>query len=150
MTRLVTVYRRRGVLILEPSCRTVASVWIGSLPIVKLDEECPNQVLGQTLLDLLEKSRTGVPHPAHPESKALLQPLLDAAGVKSYRAFAKGTTSCGVVQDQRQLKFELTRNERGKGTFFPLIDREFSIPADSSPKEIGAALREALELCEGE
>ena len=140
--RSVSVYKRRDGLYIDTLCRATTGAWVGIGPLRKLSVGCSIEDLGKAVIEGLEQSKHGVPHPT--DWDALLEPLLEAAKVKTYSAFCKGTRYCEVDFDGIRYTFLPTSNKRG--TFDHLNDLKFSIPVGSSPAEVGIAVLRALEL----
>ena len=106
--KLATVYRRRADFIIHPDSCTTVEAWILSEPCVRLPVDCTDGQLGATVLSALERSKTGVPHPT--EWKGLLEPLLQAAGVKSWGAFAKNAVCVLVSEEANNIELVPTVN----------------------------------------
>jgi hypothetical protein len=84
-----SVYARRGVMLVCPSSRTTDGVWVVTKPVAVVPGDASDADLGATVKASLDQSAENVPHPD--EWDAVLQPLLAAAGVKSWKAFVTGT-----------------------------------------------------------
>ena len=141
------LYKRREMLIVEPTSTTTAGVGIGTAPIETFPDEISSELLGEAVLRALEAARTGVPHPGPDEWAAIAKPLYEAAGVKSWGAFVKGAVYCHVTRDDANLYIEPSRNLGARGGFQPIPGQDgIEIPALSSAEEIGNAVREALSI----
>ena len=147
MMRCATAYRRKGAIYLDPESRTPTDLWIGGGPVRKVQCADPRGVKGEAVLEALLASRDSVPHPK--EVDAVVRPLLKAAGVKSWRAFARDACACGVEAEGDCLRFIPHRRLGSSATFVPIAEKAFAVSVSSPPDKIGAALDDALESCEG-
>ena len=87
-------YLRKDKVILGPVSVTTAGVGVAVEPFLCIEVENIGK-LGKGVLATLEKSQHGVPHPKQDQWKALLAPMLKAAGVKSWSSFAKSASVTG-------------------------------------------------------
>ena len=87
-----SAYERGGYIFLSPSSLTEGGLWVGSEPLVKLEQA-------------LNNSKVGVPHPARHEWEAVAKPLLDLAGVKTWDQFAQNSTLCEVERTAGTIRF---------------------------------------------
>ena len=103
--------------------------------------------LGTSVLTALSKSGRTVPHPTM--WKGLDKPRLEAAGVKSEKAFQSGARSVRVERGQVR-RLEPSRNGGSKGDakgFEPLPELSMSLPLSSTAAALGQAIRDCLECC---
>ncbi len=110
--------------------------------------EASDADLGQAVLRTLEGTRFDLRHPEQYEWKGVVQPLLDLAGTHSYSAFARGAVECQVKEEGGLLRLTPMVNLGGSEGFEENTALAFTIPASSSPEEVGAAVRKALDLSE--
>lgn len=144
-----SVCRRRNKLLVRSFSKTTFGAWIGCEPRVALDSNVSDQELGETVQRALDGSKTGVPHPKQDEwNDVLTRPLLRLAGVKSYSEFHRGAVDCTVEHEGGTLRFIPYENRGAREGFVQKTDCAFTIPASSSPEEVGAAVRKALDLSE--
>jgi hypothetical protein len=99
--------------------------------------------LGTAVLSVLQGSMWSIPHPT--DWKGVLEPLLKAAGVKSWKAFATGTLGVHVEAAGDQLQFVPMVNLGPKEGFKDdaANTRVVMLPAVSHV--VGATLRGAFE-----
>jgi len=136
---------RRDAWYWSPYNKTTAGAWIGAEPIVKLPRDAPAAVLGTTVIELLAASTGPVPHPT--DWKKLLEPLLAAAGVKSWRTLAAGAKSVSVESDDAF--YTVCPNARDRrNNFLPLPERNIRLPISATAEELGRAIQEGASLCE--
>ena len=86
----VSIYARRGSCFVAADDQTTDGVWIGSGRVATVDD-ADRFGLGEAVVKALGHSRTGVPHPRRDQwsvqRQRSLGPLMDAAGVRSWRSF---------------------------------------------------------------
>jgi hypothetical protein len=80
-----TAYLRKNKVFVHPDARTTDGVWIFWLPVL-MQDAVDGAELDAKILEALANSREGVPHPT--DWTGLGEPLLQAAGVKSWNSFA--------------------------------------------------------------
>jgi len=77
-----------------------------------------------------------------------LAPLLEQAGVKSWETFMRKAQCLNLEASKDRLKLIPNRNLGTSEGFEPVLDKAIDVPFTSSPDQIGAALTEALALCQ--
>ena len=132
-----------GKIYLHPHRKTTEGVWILSLPVLTTSEQ--DQQLGNKLMSTLAKSTENAPHPK--SWKGIDDPLIEAAGVRTFAAFAKAARVVFVVLDSDDVAFVPTRNGP-KGSFIHLNEK--IIHSDQSGGNLASALVEAFASCEHE
>jgi hypothetical protein len=141
------VYQLKDRMFVHPWQQTTAGLGIASEPYVSLPLDARPDSLGNLVLSALSKSGQTVPHPTI--WRGLDKPRLEAAGVKSEKAFQTGARSVSVERGQA-FRLEPSRNGGSKGDtkgFEPLPDLSMSLPLGSTATEIGQAIRACLERC---
>jgi len=142
-----SAYERGGYIFLSPSSLTEGGLWVGSEPLVKLERrEVDAGLLGSQLLEALNNSKVGVPHPARHEWEAVAKPLLDLAGVKTWDQFAQNSTLCEVERTTSTIRFIPTSNEGGQDGFRLDKQKAAEIPVPSPPEVVGRRLLDVLSL----
>lgn len=116
----------------------------------KLDESVPDDELGRVVRMALAESKTGVPQPnlrVEPEEWKLHR---QAAGVRTYGQYMKGTREVGVVLDDSPLGLRLTPRHNGgaRDGWISKDEDAISLDHDSSDSDLGRSIRAALELCD--
>ena len=113
-----------------------------------LKDDAADAELGAAVLEALGRSREGIPHPRQDEWPEIANRLLRVAKVKSWSGFAPRSRSLGIEETGGAVTFLPERNEGPRGGFTPIKDAEFTLPSDSLPEAIGAAVRKGLGLSE--
>jgi hypothetical protein len=141
------VYELKDRILVHSWQQTTAGLGIASEPYIGLPRDAGPEALGNSILSALKKSGQTVPHPT--TWKGLDKPRLEAAGVKSEKAFQTGARSVSVERGQA-FRLEPSRNGGSEGDtkgFEPLPDLSMSLPLSSTATEIGQAIRACLERC---
>ena len=96
----------------------------------------------------LEHSVTGIPHPTDWKifTEDFVKPLLNRAGVKSWKAFMNGATLCCIGVDSETTNVEAFRRT-GK-SFEPLPDTKVSISTNAPFVDIGKIVLDVLNKAE--
>lgn len=147
MEKIISVYRRKGKIIIGPNHKTTDGVWIDSGPYEICTDSIDTGELGKIILKTIKKSKNGIPHPISWDG--FTKPLQKASGVKSYSSFLNGTLRCSVELSDK-LYFMPYRNGGYKGDakgFHEISEEQFSILANSPDDKIGKSLLDALEKC---
>lgn len=134
-------YLRKGKLLLHGSSVTQ----IGNLdcpPYQLLPGEIPDEQLGAALRETLSIARTA---PPPDDLAAERQKLFATAKVRSWKQFNDGAVYCHVGMTPGEITIIPSRNE-GRG-FSHLPDQGITLPATSTPHQLGAALRDGFSRC---
>lgn len=142
----VGVFKRKGKFLIQPRDRTTAGVYIGTSPVLMAPMDVSEEELGKLVLRSFEVAEDGVPHPD--DWTQFPHPLWDAAGVRSWAAFSKGTVNCDLYREGAALRIQPMKNMGAKRGFVLLKEHEKSIPANSPPNIIGKEILCAIELAE--
>ena len=94
MKRAVALLRK-GKVFIDWYSKTTAGVWVGSGPVFVV-VETDFQMLTTRIREALNASTEGTRHPSQDEWKAIQAPMLNAAGVKSWKTLAKGSKAVGL------------------------------------------------------
>ena len=86
MSKLATIYQRKGLLFVVASHKTQAGFWVADTETQVVDSTDKDD-LQRAIVSALARSREGVPTPARDAN--LTASLLDAAKVSSWSTFAK-------------------------------------------------------------
>ena len=141
--RASTIYERGGVLYLHSQSRTTAGVWILSAPAFAVGKEYPDEV-GRAICECLTASHENVPHPT--SFARLFDPVLELAGVRTWRAFAKSAKCVEVeTSDDATVVLSSTRNA-GPTEGFIALPIATRVPFVSDV--LGRAALDALANCE--
>ncbi len=114
MKRAVALLRKGKVLI-DWYSKTTAGVWVGSGPVFVV-EDTDFQLLTERVRDALNASTEGIKHPSQDEWKAIQAPMLQAAGVKSWKTLAKGAKAVGLECEGTLVKMVPSINYEDNGT----------------------------------
>jgi CDI immunity protein len=132
---------------ISAASQTTTGIWIGNEPQFKLPVALTSESLGLAIEKALDASGKVIPHPAE-WTKEIYQPMLDLAGVESWRKFAAGTASLLVTADETSITIEPCKNDGPKDGYSFLPHKNFSIPLDSTAEAIGNAVMQGITLCE--
>lgn len=144
----VSIYELRDRILIHPWQRTTAGLGMASEPYLCLPLDADSQTLGGTVLSALSLSGQTVPHPT--SWKGLATPRLNAAGVKSEKAFHSGTRSVTVERGSDAFRIEPSHNGGSTGDskgFQGLPNLSSSAPLDLSATELAAEIRRCLGKC---
>lgn len=146
MRKLVSVYQRKGQLVLCPSNLTTEELWITGGPARRLDVDSAIHEKGAVVRQSLSDSRNGVPHPT--QSGGMFDPVLKLAGVRSWKTFVNGTRLVAVTEEEGQITVVPTRNGGAREGFFDLGPKTVTLGSGATDEELGAAVDAALALAE--
>jgi hypothetical protein len=135
----LTVYRRAERLFVSSHSRTVDGIWVVTWDAV-LPGDAPDEDLIALVAEALGRSGGRVPTPARDADHAWA--LLDLAGVKTFRAFAKGMVAVRIVQDEGMITVTPLHKDNARGSLSVLTDLAQSLPAGSI--SLGQVVRAAL------
>jgi hypothetical protein len=144
--RCAAVFSRRGKLFFQPHNRTITGLLIGGGPVEVLGEGASDQEIGQSLRKAVSNTRNGVPHPIDFNKLPLY--LYEAAGVKSWTTFVKGTKNCQIADDGSIVSITPTRNAGAREGFQFLNDLTLELPSVVSSADLGRAIRLVLGMAE--
>lgn len=137
------VYRRGPRLFFHSVSRTVEGAWVIAPPFIKLETSQEESFLGETLLRVLDASRSG----ARDLGDEARQPLLELARARTWTVFMKDTLVCDVEKSEDEIRF-FPAKSASRRPLVPEGEPKLSIPADSSPFGVGTALRKAFASLE--
>lgn len=139
--KCASVYARSGAYFLHPDGTTTDGLRIAMSPCVRLPAGCSDVELGEAVIAALGASRTGLRHPWHDEWKLIPQPLLRAARVRSWRAFAREASQVSLTLEADALTVTPWKRDGDGFVDDPGRPEE---QVGSSAVDIGAALRRFL------
>ena len=130
-------------LFIETYSQTTTGLWIsvGEVCRIRADD---HERAGEALLTALQRSSVGIPHPSQSEWKNFEAPLLRAAAARSWSAFMRNTKSVGIDLQDGIIRLIPDKNCGPKKGYEPIETAAIEIPAESSPAQVGTALREAM------
>lgn len=145
--RSAGILSRGDRIFVHPVFRATTGLSLTGSPVLVLNSSASDAELGDAVADALARNKVNVPPPASPEQeKALLSPILQAAGLKSWTAFSKGALSLWVEHDDELTVLPLKKTS-SRGAYLGEADSELRVPLPASSAQIGAAVREALTRC---
>ncbi|HDR8965221.1 hypothetical protein [Burkholderia vietnamiensis] len=134
---------RKGKIYVRSYSQTTTGLWIGWGQVYVVDENNSLE-LAERVRDALNNSSHGVKHPSQTEWKAVQAPMLEAAGVKSWKTLAKGAKAIGLESDGSIVKIEPSSDyENSGGTGMPAQ----AIECEIGSSELGEALMRAFQVC---
>ena len=145
--RSAGLYARGGKYFVHPFSRTTAGVLLGDKPVIVLYDTVSAGELGNAVLESLKRYRINIPHPHPSEFGKLPQPILEAAGIKSWSTFSKGALACTIFSAPTELTITPSQREGFRGAYLDTPDLEISLAFPAMPEEVGLAVREALSRC---
>jgi hypothetical protein len=141
-----TVYAADGTFFLSPSSLTTAGVWVGTQPVLRLEAGSGPAALGKAVIRVLDASRSDVPHPT--DWNALVQPILESAGARSWAAFMKKSRFVFLSFDGEELRLIPHRNLGAKEGYQAIEELITALTFPSSPDEIGEAVSGSVSRCQ--
>lgn len=117
--------------------------------VTRLGCDIPADTLGQAVADALSAGKAGVPAPARSEMALLVKPLVRAAGVRSWRAFLRGTRACFAERQLESIKLSpsIAGSREARKGFLVRPGYDVFVQTGASPADLGRAVREALAQC---
>ena len=141
--RSLSVYLRRGSLLVVPMAETVEGLQISVEPALRASMESASpEAIGTSLVDWMKYSREGVPHPS--DWSSVRSVLLEAAKVKSWATFVKGARLLSCCEEPNGYSLTPYRNLGAKEGFLPLQEDVVVVAASAPAPELGAAVMKML------
>jgi hypothetical protein len=135
-------FLQSGKIFLHPYSHTTEGFWIFSTPVIVIGEG--DEGIGRQVLRVLSESRQDVVHPK--SWKGLTDPLLRAAGLRSFDAFAKSAKGVEIFLDDNEVAFIPTKNGGPRNAFLHLNDK--TVRSEPSEEKIAGALGASFNACE--
>lgn len=132
-------YRRGPRLFFHSVSKTPEGSWVISPPFIKLEASQEESFLGETLLRVLDVSRSG----ARDLGDEARKPLLELARARTWTAFMKDTLVCDVEKFEDEIRFFPAKNA-SRRPLAPEGEATLTIPAGGSPFDAGTTLRKAF------
>jgi len=146
--RHAVMYARQKDFVIQPESRTTAGVWIGWEPVQVVGCETDIATVAQAVRIALAASQDRVAHPT--DWKAVLQPILNGAKVKSWNALQISAKMVGIELLDAELRIVPSRNGGTSGDdkgYHSLPETAIVLTTGCSDEELGLALSQALALC---
>lgn len=141
MSKLATIYQRKGLLFVSASHETEAGFWVADTE-VEIVDPIDEQGLEKAIVNALARSREGVPTPARDANH--ITSLLKAANVSSWSTFAKLAKSVDVFAKEGELEITPYRNMGGSEGFEPMTESVTHLTDDATG--LGASVLRALAM----
>src|SRR5262245_9296973 len=139
-----TVYQRDSAILVHTSSETVDGIWILTEPCIRLPIGCSDRELGDALSSAFEESKESLPPPT--QWKMIVAPLLTAAGVRSWKAFARGAVCVHAEYESRYLSLIPTINLGVTGAnrgFVEASDAATRVAMPPDAAAVGVLIRQA-------
>ena len=118
-----------------------------SPPVFVISSDDENKKIGELAIQTFEYSKEADPPSSY--DKNILKPLLNAAKVKSYSNFVKGTKMCSVTIKEGRMYFLPLKNTGMKSGFEFLVDKMFDISMDAlSLAELDILIKKLIDTTE--
>lgn len=135
----------KGKIYLEAAGKANTGQWVFVGSVEVLDKSIADNELGKSILNVLNRSREGVPLPTSfdgPGNMAI------AAGCKTWPQFARDAKSVSLEWVENQGTEFLPSRWEGPRKGGTLLEEKAFVVNDHSPAKLAAALRQAFDLCE--
>lgn len=135
-----TAYYINGIILLHPSSRTTAGVWVFSESAVSC---APTDVMevGGLISNALIHSKDNLPHPTH--WKGFFAPVLQLSGSRTFGDFMKLAKCVEIDQQGNSITFTPTKNLGTDDGFEPITARACQANAERTD-DLGTALLTAF------
>lgn len=144
-TRVATLYRRGGVLLVEVVDYSTQGMPISSGQVQKLDITASDDDLGRAILSAVASARRDAPHPSSAEDGArLLEPLLRSVGVRTWSAFVRGTRQTTISRVGHILRLSPSIN-LGPSEGFGSIEEPDLVVESVAAQVLGQIARQAID-----
>lgn len=143
-----SIYQFPDRLLIHPSHYAEAGFLVSGEPYVSIQKDASEESIGLAILKALAESKGVVPTPT--DWKSHSASLHAAAGVKSGTAFQKSAKLVTVVMSEKNITLVPTHNGGTKGDakgFYGRPEKRLSLPVNTSPRELGFGVHEALGQC---
>lgn len=100
---------------LQGYSQTHSGVWIASGRVRSLDHAADPEQVAIAIRDAFAESKRGVPHPRQDEWPSVQSPMLEAVGVKSWAALARGAKAVGLKLDESGVTMTPSANYARQG-----------------------------------
>ena len=145
MERHCEVIVRADAILVFGNAETQPGVRITGQPVTKLPANVDAENLGRALLATLDAYRVGVEHPTREQWEAWERDNLRGTGFGSWRKLSKGALRLGIRTEGSSVVVTPTVTD-GRGGYADIV--AMAITSTSEPRQIGEAVRNALQRCE--
>lgn len=142
--RSALAFLRKGQVYVQRYLQTTAGLSIAHGPVRTSPMSDPSAI-GDDLRSVLTRPESTLPHPAQSEWGNVQRPMLDAAGVRSWKALAQGSFVVGIERDGDLISLIPSADyEKEGGRSLP--DR--TVQAEITSSELGEKMLAAFAACE--
>jgi len=145
--KCATAYKRSDGWYFQSDSQTTVGVWMATPPFLKLSTAASSTTLGEAALTVLNASCSSVPHPNQDQWDEIFQPMLELANVRSERQFSTGAKCLGLEADGEWLIINPMLNAGSAEGFSRISAKAVRLTLESSPRDIGEALKQASLSC---
>ncbi len=118
MKKGASLYQRGSFLFILPNHRTTKGIWVSGVPVMVIEEGAVDAItIASKVREALSASVYDAPQPSQEQYKILFQPVLDAANVKSWATFMKGTRYVDLILADGAITLTPTRNAGAREGF---------------------------------
>jgi hypothetical protein len=144
MKRHCEIIVRSDAIFVFGNAETQPGVRIAGQPVTKLPANVDAESLGRAVLATLDAYRVGVEHPTDEQWEASERDSLRGTGFGSWRKLSKGALRLGIKTEGSSVVVTPTATD-GRGGYADIA--EMAITSTSDPRQIGEAVRNALQRC---
>ena len=141
-------YRFSDRTVLHSQGRLPGWTMIACDPYITLPRDAAAEDVGRAVQSVVAGFRPQVPDPA--DFKQVTAAFVRGVGARSNKQLQESSIACNLSERNAQLEFEPCHNGGTSGDtkgFQPIPGARFSLSANSTPAEIGAALDRCFALC---
>lgn len=135
MEESVTIIVRDGKAYIPTEAKTDLGVYIMTSPVYTISLDIDNNELTNAIERVLKAGNPKIPHPTLYEMDHLPQPVLKAAGVKSWKKLAEGGTSYSIIFGKEKISLYFSKHDK-KGRFTTDILKTRHFPVNTEIKII--------------
>jgi hypothetical protein len=139
---MASIYRRKGKYYVTASSKTRDGFWLEEGPVKVLDVS-DSAALAPTVRSALARSAYGIRAPKDWSSHT--SNVAEAAGLKRFSAFAKGTALVGVDEDGARMRIKPFTNGGSRQGFVGREDSAIEVSPDSP--DLAQAIESAFSRC---
>lgn len=146
--KFASAYRFPDRIVLHSLAQMPSWIMITCEPYLALPRDAAAEEIGRAVHTVIAGFRPDAPDPA--DFKQVTADFVRGVGAKSHKQLQETAISCSIKELDGQLEFQPSHNGGTSGDtkgFQPISGAQFSLPANSSPADIGAALLRCFDLC---
>jgi len=146
--RFASAYRFPDRIVLHSSAQLPSWALIACEPYLTLPRDAATEDMGKAVQAVLAGFRVEMTGPV--DLKDVTANFVRGVGAESHKQLQMTSISCNISERDGRLEFQPNHNGGTSGDtkgFQPISGTQFSLAANSSPAEIGAALIRCFSLC---